>query len=314
MPVKMICTSHTPLMDHVPAAPEIDAEVRANFRQLAEEVAAYDPELIIVFAPDHIKGVFYDMMPPFTIGVRATSIGDYDIGPVNAPLNVPEDLALDCVSSVRINNVDLALSYNLQVDHGFAQCLMLMTGSIDKYPVIPIHVNCAAPPLSPFSRIRALGDAVGKWAASLNKRVLVMGSGGLSHDPPIPMIADAPPELADKMINGHNPSPEERRRREQENFQAARELTRGEGPSIELNPEWDVTFMKNMASGNLGCFDNVSDAEITRLGGCGGGEVRGWVAAYSALAASGPYTNRHIYYRDISEWNAGMGMAAADPK
>src|SRR3546814_2584263 len=80
MTVRLICASHTPLMDHVEADPAIDAEVRSAFARLGDEVRAFDPELVIQFAPDHFKGFFYDMLPPFTVGIRAEAIGDYDIG------------------------------------------------------------------------------------------------------------------------------------------------------------------------------------------------------------------------------------------
>jgi hypothetical protein len=51
MTVKMICASHTPLMDHVDADPAIDREVRAHFAALAAEVRDYDPELVVIFGP-----------------------------------------------------------------------------------------------------------------------------------------------------------------------------------------------------------------------------------------------------------------------
>jgi 2,3-dihydroxyphenylpropionate 1,2-dioxygenase len=48
------------------------------------------------------------------------------------------------------------------------------------------------------------------------------------------------------------------------------------------------------------------------IAGCGAHEVRTWVAAYAAMNAIGPHKPRHIYYHDIPQWNAGMGIAAAD--
>jgi len=309
--LRMICASHTPLMDHVDADPVVDREVRAHFAALADEVAAYDPELIVVFGPDHFKGFFYDMLPSFTAGVRATAIGDYDIG--GGEFDVPEALALDCVRAVRAEAVDLALSYRMQADHGFAQLLMLLTGAVGRYPVLPIHINCAGPPLPSFPRIRALGQAVGRWAAGLDRRVLILGSGGLSHDPPIPQIESAPPPVAEMLIAGRNPPIEARRAREQANFETARRLARGEGAALPLNPQWDRDFMRRMALGELDALDALSEADLTRIAGCGGHEVRTWVAAYAAIAAAGPSRHRHVFYHDIPQWNAGMGIATVEP-
>lgn len=307
--VRLICASHTPLMDHVDADPAVEREVRDHFRGLAEEVRMFDPELIVIFGPDHFKGVFYDMLPPFTVGVRASAIGDYDIG--EGDYRVPEAMALDCVCTLHANEVDVALSYRMQADHGFSQLLVLLAGRVDRYPVIPIHINCAGPPLPPFARVRRLGETVGRWAAGLNKRVLILGSGGLSHDPPIPSLATAPPQLVELLIAGRNPPIEARRAREEANFETARKLARGEGKALPLNPHWDQEFMAQMAAGDLSSICALDEVGLTQLAGCGGHEVRTWVAAYAALGALGPYQPRFIYYRDIPQWNAGMGIAAA---
>jgi 2,3-dihydroxyphenylpropionate 1,2-dioxygenase len=311
MPIRLICASHTPLMDHVPADPTIDRQVRGRFAALAADVRAYDPDLVVLFGPDHFKGFFYDMLPSFTIGIRATAIGDYDIG--SGDFRVPEDLALDCIRAVRAADVDVALSYRMQADHGFAQPLVLLTGAVDAYPVLPVHINCAGPPLPSFHRVCRLGASIGRWAAGLDKRVLLIGSGGLSHDPPIPSIDTAPPAVAEMLIAGRNPPIEARRAREESNYEAARRLARGEGQRRPLNPDWDRGFMAQMAAGDFETIDRLDDAELTELAGCGGHEVRTWVAAYAALAAAGPFDPAQSYYQDIPEWNAGMGIAVAAP-
>ena len=274
MPVRLICASHTPLMDHVDAAPAVAREVRGRFPALANEVRDYAPELVVI---------------------------------------LPEALALGCVAAVRGDDVDVAVSYRMQADHGFAQLAVLLAGSVDRYPTLPIHINCAGPPLPSFRRVRALGAAVGRWAAGLDRRVLVMGSGGLSHDPPIPSIDTAPPPVAEMLIAGRNPPIEARRAREEANYETARRLARGEGKATPLNPGWDRDFMARMAAGELDALDGVDDADLTRAAGCGGHEVRTWVAAYAAASAAGPLGHRHVFYHDIPQWNAGMGIAAAEP-
>ncbi len=311
MTLKLICASHTPLMDHVETDPKVDANVRAHFSDLAKTVRDYDPELIIIFSPDHFRGVFYDILPPFTIGVRASAIGDYGIG--SGAYNVPEDMAVDCIRTLFQQDIDVGMSYRFRADHGFSQLLVLLGETVDRYPVIPIHINCAGPPLPPFRRVRKLGEAIGKWAAMQNKRVLILGSGGLSHDPPIPNLKTAPPQVAEKLIANHNPSPEEMRAREEQNFETARALARGEGDALPLSPEWDQDFMAHMAKGEFGYLDDVTEEELTGVAGCGGHEVRTWVAAYAALAAVGPYQSDTLFYHDIAEWNAGMGIAKAEP-
>lgn len=309
MTIRMLCASHTPLMDHVAADPSVEREVRGHFAALGNEVRAYDPELLILFSPDHFKGFFYDMLPPFTVGVRASAIGDYDIG--GGEFDVPEDLALACVDHLLKNNIDMALSYRMQADHGFAQLPVLLTGDVATYPTIPIHINCAGPPLPSFRRVRDMGCEVGRWAASLDRRVLIIGSGGLSHDPPIPSIQTASPPIAEMLIAGRNPTMEARRAREESNFEIARKLARGEGDALPLNPEWDRNFMQQMAAGDFSEILSMSDDDLTAVAGCGGHEVRTWVAAYAAMSVTTESNHKFIYYEAIPQWNAGMGIATA---
>jgi 2,3-dihydroxyphenylpropionate 1,2-dioxygenase len=79
------------------------------------------------------------------------------------------------------------------VDHGCAQTLEETTGSLTRYPVIPIIINSVAPPFAPIGASARWGR---RWGAGgLDKRVLILGSGGLSHEPPVPLIAAAPDEI-----------------------------------------------------------------------------------------------------------------------
>jgi 2,3-dihydroxyphenylpropionate 1,2-dioxygenase (EC 1.13.11.16) len=74
--------------------------------------------------------------------------------------------------------VDAAVSYRMQVDHGFAQPLELLLDGLGEKPVIPVFINSVAVPLPSFARARLLGEAIGRFARSTGKRVLFLGSGG----------------------------------------------------------------------------------------------------------------------------------------
>ena len=128
-------------------------------------------------------------MPPFCIGTDANGVGDY--GTHTGPLDVPEAVAADCAKAVLSAGVDVAISASMDVDHGTVQPLEKLFGDATARPVIPIFINAVATPLGPLHRCRTLGTAVGSYLATLDKRVLVMGSGGLSHDPPVPTLATA---------------------------------------------------------------------------------------------------------------------------
>ena len=74
----LVTMSHSPLMGYTEPAGEARKRVDAAFETARGFIARFDPDLIVLFGPDHYNGFFYDMMPPFCVGAAAESIGDYD--------------------------------------------------------------------------------------------------------------------------------------------------------------------------------------------------------------------------------------------
>lgn len=311
MTISVKCLSHTPLRGLNDPGAAAESEVAAVLAKSRAEVEAFDPELIIIFAPDHYNGLFYDLMPPFVIATAAESVGDYQT--MLGSLSVPSDLALELARFIMSQDVDIALSHRLQVDHGCTQTLEEVSGSLTRYPVIPIIINSVAPPFCPYRRIRKLGEAVGKFAASLNKRVLILGTGGLSHEPPVPLLAGAPEEIAEFLIAGRNPTPEFRAARQARTLAAGKIYGTADCPQTPLNPEWDLAFMDLLIKGRLDEIDAFEIEAISKAAGRSTHEIRTWVAAFAALAATGPYVAHQDYYRPIPEWIAGYGVISAAP-
>lgn len=309
MNIQLKCLSHTPLRGLNDPGADVVAEVDAVLASARAEVEAFDPELIVIFAPDHYNGLFYDLMPPFVIATAAESVADYQTMP--GRLSIPGDLALELARHVLASDVDIALSHRLQVDHGCTQTLEELTGSLTRYPVIPIIINSVAPPFAPYRRVRKLGEAVGRFVASLGKRVLILGAGGLSHEPPVPLLSGASNEVADFLIAGRNPTPEARAARQARTIAAGKIFGTPECGLTPLNPEWDRAFMDLLANGEVDKVDAFDVEEISRTAGRSTHEVRTWVAAFAALAAAGHYTARKDYYRPINEWIAGYGVISA---
>lgn len=311
MPIHLECLSHTPLQGYYDPAPEIVAEVERTCAAARERVRRFDPELVIVFAPDHYNGFFYDLMPPFCIGAVATAVGDFKS--LAGALDVPSDLARKMAESVLADDIDVALSYRMQVDHGCAQALEVLTGGLDRYPSIPVFINSVAPPMATLRRSRLLGQAVGRFAARTGKRVLLVGSGGISHEPPVPELSGANEEVAQRLISGRNPTPEARAQRQQRTLAAAQAFSAGDAPNMRaLNPEWDQTFLAYLKD-DLLAVDGMTNGAITRDGGRSAHEIRTWVAAFGALAACGPYEAHIDLYRAIPEWIAGFAVMHAQP-
>lgn len=312
MVMALCAMSHSPLLGLNEPHSEVRARVDVAREQAKAFVTEYAPDLVVVIGPDHYNGFFYDLMPPFCIGTAATSIGDYDS--VAGPMPVDHDTALAMAEAVLDADVDVAISERMKVDHGLVQPLEFLFGGLHRSPpVVPIFINSVAVPLGPARRARLLGDAIGRYAAGLDRRVLVLASGGLSHDPPVPQLAHATPEVAEGLIDGRNPSPEARAKRQQRVIEAGQRFAEDPTTLQDLNPEWDHLVLDTLAAGRLADVDGWSNAWFIAQAGNSAHEVRTWIAAYAALAAAGPYEVGIRFYEPIREWIAGFAVTTATP-
>lgn len=303
--------SHSPLLN-LPGPPQnLLDEVDAAIAQAREFVCEYDPELVVIFSPDHYNGFFYRVMPQFCIGMQANGVGDY--GTHAGPLDVASEVAEDCARAVLAEGVDLAVSTSMDVDHGTVQPLEKLLGTATSRPLVPIFINAIAAPLGPMRRCRALGTAVGNFLATLDKRVLVIGSGGLSHSPPVPTLATAAPAVLQRIVHGQPMSPEQRQARQTQVIEAARSFAGGDSDLQPLNPAWDHRFLDIIDSGHLADFDQWSNQFVTSEGGSSAHEVRTWVAAFAALATVGPYQTTARYYKQAAALIAGFAIRTAVP-
>jgi len=196
-------------------------------------VNSFKPDYIIQFAPIISTASSTTSCRRSAIGAGAISLGDWGGG--TGPLNVPEQTALTLLEHVRADDFDVALSYRMPVDHGFVQMWEAMLGDFRSIPIVPIFVNGAAPPLPTYRRARACsGESVGRFAAASGKRVLFAASGGLSHDPPLPSMRDATPEVRERLIDGRNPSPQARQSARRGCSRQAQLAEAGRGPCMPL--------------------------------------------------------------------------------
>lgn len=307
MTLALLAMSHSPLLEHAELDAEVSAELEAVFEEARRFVREFDPDVVVNFGPDHYNGFFYRLMPPFCIGYAAESIGDY--GSQAGRLDVPEDLARGIAEAVLADGIDLTVSLDMQVDHGAVQPMEIVYGDITAKPLVPIFINSVAPPFTPVQRVRLLGEAVGRYLSGLDKKVLLISSGGLSHDPPVPRMATATPEQRRMLMGEGQPLPPEARElRQQRVIAAARDFAAGTATIQDLAPEWDQELLKILASGDLTPLDAWTPDEMTRIAGNSAHEVRTWIAGYAALGAAGRYTVQYSYYRPIRELIAGFGL------
>src|ERR1700742_4100474 len=137
--------SHSPLLNLPGPSQDLLDDIGSALTQARDFVTDFDPELVVIFAPDHYNGFFYRTMPPFCIGTDAQGVGDY--GTHGGPLDVPQATPVACARAVLSAGVDIAISAHMDVDHGTVQPLEKLFGTATAKPVIPIFINSVATPL-----------------------------------------------------------------------------------------------------------------------------------------------------------------------
>lgn len=305
-----VCISHSPLLDKARAGSGVEGEFFSAVDRASQKIAEWAPDVTVVFFPDHFNGFFLDLMPSFCIGARANSIGDF--GTIPGTLDVPESLAVNCAEACIAAGIDVATSYKMNVDHGAVQPIELLSGVHPLSKIIPIFINCAAHPRPTYARVAALGEAVGRWAETLDLSVMFVASGGLSHDPPMPVMANASRDVQDALINNSSLPHSGRLARQNRAFEARHGFVSGDSPLCPLNENWDRAFLKSAMEGDLSVCNSWSDDEVMKAAGRGAHEVRAWVAALAAMNIGRGYEAELEFYHPIKEWLTGIAILTAE--
>jgi 2,3-dihydroxyphenylpropionate 1,2-dioxygenase len=299
--IGMVGMSHSPFATMLPppdaAAP--GGRFLADAARVAAAAARLAPDAVVVIGPDHFHANFYDVMPPFVLGVeQAEAFGDF--GSRGGPLPVASALAWSIHDGLARDGFDVALSYALTVDHGIAQSYDMVCGPAGP-PLVPLVVNTAAPPLPSMPRCLALGRSLGTAIRAADAgRVLILASGGLSHwlPPNDPRDASVPAARRAAMIHG---------RSDVRAFSAAREpgvRALAGNPDAPVNAAWDAWFLKQLVTADVDPVAGLGDEGLEDRAGSGGHEIRTWLAGFAAAARPLAWTS----YEPVPEWLTGMGI------
>ncbi|MFD8000477.1 DODA-type extradiol aromatic ring-opening family dioxygenase [Streptomyces mirabilis] len=297
--VGLVAMSHSPFATLLPAGGRSwpGGRFLADAARVGRAVKRLAPDAVVVVGPDHFHANFYDVMPPFVLGVEEV-LGFGDFGSRSGPLPVATELAWSLRDQIADAGFDLSLSYSLTVDHGVVQSYDMVTD----VPLVPLVVNTAAPPLPSMGRCVELGEALGKAirGADFDGRVLVVASGGLSHwlpsnDPRDPAVQG---ERREAMIHG---------RKDVREFAAAREprvRAMGRNPNAQVNAKWDQWFLDRLREGDLTSIVALGNHGLEAHAGTGGHEIRSWLIGQAAVAEPLVWTS----YEPVPEWITGMGI------
>ena len=312
----LACASHSPLLHCFERPPEQWDAIQAGFAAGREFIDGFDPELVFLFGSDHFNGFFLQLMPAFCIGLEAQA--EEDIGGFAGELSVPRQVALDSIEHLRASGFDPACSYRMRVDHAFSQTLNNLVGGLQAAPTVPIFINCICEPYVPFQRTRRFGEALGRHAAGLGRRVLFLASGGLSHHPRryYPAFGDGGAELTAWQLSGGRSelslSREQWLKRLRDmHIEGAKMIVRGErtAQDMRLNEASDRRFLNLLTRGQLEAFDAWDQQALVKEAGIGAMELQTWIAAAAAHLACGGRPPRLAHYSLAPELGIACGIA-----
>jgi aromatic ring-opening dioxygenase catalytic subunit (LigB family) len=192
-----------------PTGVEAQAErVLAGMLEIRARVRALQPDLIVLAGSDHLNNFSLAMQVTLAVGVadQFTTLGDSGAPAVTFPGH--RAFAEGFVRHAARRDFELVQAEELRPDHGMAIPRLLVDPG-GEIPVVPVYINCNMPvPPSPVRCLR-LGGVLKEYvdkARPAGERVVVLGTGGLSHwlcRPEQGKVAEAfDLEFIDGMIGG----------------------------------------------------------------------------------------------------------------
>ena len=262
------------------------------------------PDLAVVIGSNHFRGMGLDLMPAFTVGVGdLISAGEH--GTPEGPQLTDPEAALTLCEHLINNGVDAAFSAGLLVDHGISHAIQYLVPH--GVPVVAVVINAFAPPLPTLTRTHRFGSVLGAGVRALPgaRRVIVIGTGGLSHGLPFPdwsaPESDDDRFLVDSWRHGRADwsANEQRRRR----------IILDSPPVI--NTAFDESFLADVTTGQHEALaGRLGNRQLVAAAGNGGNEIRAWLAM---CAAVGSVEGEVLCYSAMPEWLTGMAVAAFRP-
>jgi hypothetical protein len=165
----------------------------AAIEQLRQKINDARPDVLIVIGDDQHENLIDDNMPPFTIYTGAVADASVSLRYLSQPKSenrtryrVANEIAEPLLHGLMEQGFDPAYSKQTRYDgglgHAFARVLKFLNGDAAR-PIIPVMVNTYYPPAPSAQRCRAFGQALARVLRQLpdDDRVLLIGSGGLSH-------------------------------------------------------------------------------------------------------------------------------------
>ncbi|MGQ0804152.1 MAG: extradiol dioxygenase [Actinomycetota bacterium] len=313
--VGAVSMSHAPGLTASREAPPSDVRQRidAALDDIGSMIERIAPTTILAFLDDHFDNHYRSLMPTFAVGVA-----DVHRGPGEhyveflkiEPRDVRSDahLAEVLLDALVTGDFDAARMGRIEYGNNLMCPLdRVMPGS--DIPVVPVFINAFTPPVCTMRRAYDLGQKVRQIVESAwPGTVLFLGTGGLSHWPPI-WNENSPPEdvflqrmrefqTTGRAVLETDPNLYSDLGKYEEEMARTRPLL--------INETWDRGFIDAVTAGDVGFVTGLGYADIERDAGNGGHEVLNWAAVMGTMNGA---PARCLAYEPVPEWICGMGFA-----
>jgi 2,3-dihydroxyphenylpropionate 1,2-dioxygenase len=279
------------ISDYERADPRARDTVYDGFARMRSAISDARPDALVVIATDHGRVYPLQHQPQFVIGVGQTArgIGDAGLPPCSVPINqsVAQRVLDGCIEA----GVDLAYAEDVLIDHSFVTPLMLATPDLD-VPIVPIVQNTRMPPMPTLQRSHAVGQVLGAVlrSASLGGRVVVLGTGGLSH------------WVGDEARRTFLAQPAGTRFGHEQEFPL---VLPERGP---INESFDTSFLAALGRGAATDFIREwPPARIQSEAGNGAHEIRNWLLI-AGVTNDAPMET--LAYAPVPEWHTGTAISS----
>jgi len=190
--------------DPLPVKPELEKETSevkqekwnlcmSAIDKLRQKLETLNPDTIVLVGDDQHENLIDDNMPPFSLFIGEEVEASVSMRYLNQERSanktlykVDAELSKAALNGLMDAGFDPAYSrktrYEGGLGHAFARVLKFLTPRADR-AIIPIMINTYYPPAPSAKRCVQFGRALAEVLSRIggNKKVVVIGSGGLSH-------------------------------------------------------------------------------------------------------------------------------------
>jgi hypothetical protein len=179
--------------------PSVYEQVLSAMNLARSAMLSMKPDALLFIGTDHFNTFFFDDLPKFCIGAAGRFDGWGDNIPLYQVGGSPE-------ASLQLANAMVPPTRTMaemKLDHSFFGPLHYLTPDMD-IPVLPIFQNCIAEPMPTPRESYSFGQSLRAAVQSITEwdRVVLVGSGGLSHWIGGPLHSKVDPEFDDAFLTG----------------------------------------------------------------------------------------------------------------